>query len=146
MDTANKIERKIQINANASTVWNALTTPEQTKKYMFNCAVKSDWKVGSTISWHGNYQGYESGEKGIILIFDCEKQLKYSSFDPNFGLEETPENYLHVTYLIESIGDKTNLTVQVENFNSDEMRLQHVAKGWDTIVLPALIQTFAQIA
>lgn len=137
-NTESKIVRKLLLHATPAEVWNALTNPAQTKKYMFNCEVSSDWKVGSAITWKGNYQGYESGERGEILGIEKNRLLKYSSIDPNFGIEIKPENFLHITYTLKKIQDKTELTTVVESFNGDPKRMEHIAGGWDNIVLPAL--------
>ena len=92
------ITRKNILNASRELVWDTLTNPNKTKLFMFNCEAHSDWKVGSQIKWKGNFNGYESGEKGIVLEITKNEHLKYSSIDPNFGIEDIPENYLHVTY------------------------------------------------
>ncbi len=44
------VKKKVAINAESSIVWDALTNPEKTKEYFFNCEVFSDWKVGSPIT------------------------------------------------------------------------------------------------
>ncbi len=95
---------------------------------MFNCEVRSNWKKGRDITWKGNFQGYESGERGTILDIYEHKYLKYSSIDPNFGIEDKAENYLHISYDIESLGGKTILITTIENFNGDPKRLEHVSK------------------
>jgi uncharacterized protein YndB with AHSA1/START domain len=41
------VRNSIIINADAAKVWNVLTSPDQTKKYMFGCETVSDWKQGS---------------------------------------------------------------------------------------------------
>lgn len=119
-------------------VWDSLTNPRKTKLYMFNCEVRSDWKIGSDIKWKGNFEGYESGEKGIILEIKENVLLKYSSFDPNFGLEDRPENYLHVTYSLKEWDGRTELNAKIENFNQDPERIGTIAKMWDDIVLPGI--------
>jgi uncharacterized protein YndB with AHSA1/START domain len=43
------VKKTITINAPAQIVWDALTDPEKTKEYFFNCRVLSDWKAGSHI-------------------------------------------------------------------------------------------------
>ena len=53
------VKNTITINAPASKVWDALTNPEQTKKYMFGCETVSDWRKGSPLLWKGNYEGKE---------------------------------------------------------------------------------------
>lgn len=137
-----KKTRKIVLNALPDSVWDALTNPQQTRKYMFNCSVNSTWQVESPITWQGNFEGYESGERGVILECEPEKILKYSSIDPNFGIEILPENYLHITYHLTRIGEQTELVMTIENFNQDKERLKHVLKGWDTIVIPAMTKLF----
>jgi uncharacterized protein YndB with AHSA1/START domain len=136
-----KIVRQLLLPADNASVWEALTNPEKTKLFMFNCTADTDWKPGSKVQWSGNYQGYESAERGTILENELGKRLKYTSFDPNFGLEDKEENYLHITYELQEHGDATLLTTTIENFNGDTERTKHIAAGWDGIVLPALKNT-----
>ena len=138
MNKEKSIKRVLTLNAIPENVWDTLTNPQKTKIFMFNCEAHSEWKVGSKIIWKGNFNGYESVEKGIILKFLKNKCLKYSSIDPNFGIEDIPENYLHITYDLKEVNGKTELTTTIENFNDDPERISHVAKGWDNIVLPAI--------
>lgn len=142
MDSDNIMKRTILLNAKPSKVWDALKDPKMTKKFMFNCEAHSSWEIGSPIVWKGNFQGYESGEKGIILNYEKEKQLQYSSIDPNFGIEDIPENYLHITYDLSENGEGTELKMTIENFNNDPERIINVAKGWDNVILPALAKLF----
>lgn len=136
------ITRTLTLQASDSAVWQALTSPTETKKYMFNCEVSSNWQVGDEITWKGNFQGYESGERGNILEIIQNKRLKYSSIDPNFGIAIKAENYLHISYDLDSQDGNTVLTTTIENFNGDPERLKHVAHIWDTYVLPAFEKLF----
>lgn len=138
MDNSQKITRELHLDASSADVWDTLTNPAKTSKFMFNCKVESNWQVGSSIAWKGNYQGYESGERGTIIAVEKGRLLKYSSFDPNFGLADIAENYLHITYELTETGGKTRLVTSIENFNGDPERMKHIASGWDNIVLPAL--------
>ncbi|RZJ26873.1 MAG: SRPBCC domain-containing protein, partial [Flavobacterium sp.] len=47
------VEKHILLNAPKNDVWDALTNPEKTKRYFFNCKVISDWKPGSSIRFKG---------------------------------------------------------------------------------------------
>ena len=142
MDTTKRLKRTIILNAKPSEIWEALTNPALTKKYMFNCEAHSTWIVGSSIIWKGNFQGYETGEKGVILNYVKGKQLKYSSIDPNFGIADIPENYLHITYDLLEKDEHTELTTTIENFNNDPNRIIDIAKGWDNIILPTIEKLF----
>lgn len=93
------VKNTITINAPASRVWNVLTKPEETKKYMFGCETVSDWEQGSPLLWKGNFDGKELvAVKGTIVNIEPGKFLEYTTIDPNSGMEDKPKNYLHVTY------------------------------------------------
>lgn len=142
MSTELVVKKEIEIPAGVEKVWDALTQPEYTKQYMFNCEVSTDWKVGSEVTWRGTYQGYDAFQKGEVLAYEDKKKLTYTTFDPNFGMEDVPENYLHVTYEVEPRGEGVLLTFQTTNFNGDEKRRDHTAQGWDVVLsqLKALFQ------
>ncbi|RYF95997.1 MAG: SRPBCC domain-containing protein [Chitinophagaceae bacterium] len=140
--STDKVERSILLNASPENVWQALTDPEQTRKFMFNAAADSDWQVGSAVTWKGNYMGYETAERGVVINAERPVQLKYSSFDPNFGLVDIAENYLVITYDLRDEDGSTRLDTTIENFNGDPDRCGHIAKGWDEVVLPGLHSLF----
>ena len=106
------IKNSITINAPADKVWDALTNPEQTKKYMFGCETVSDWKPGSPLLWKGVYEGKEIVYvKGIVVEIRPGKFLSYTTFDPHSAILDIPENYLTVTYDLSVANDQTTLTV-----------------------------------
>src|SRR4051812_689868 len=73
------VKKIISIKATPSKVWDALTDPEKTKKYFFNCKVFSDWKVGSPITFIGRMFLIKKIElKGKILRIEPQKILKYA--------------------------------------------------------------------
>lgn len=131
-----KLSTSIQVEfaISAKSLWNVLTETKFTEAYMFNCSVKSDWIKGSRITWQGNYQGYEAFQKGEILAIKPYELIKYSTFDPNFGLSDITANYIHVTYLIEKNEGKTKLTIVNDTFDGNEERMKHVMEGWGIVV------------
>ena len=58
---------QIEFETSAKQLWRVLTESKYTKVYMFNCSVESDWLEGSSITWQGNYQGYQAFQKGKVL-------------------------------------------------------------------------------
>src|SRR6201995_4390104 len=94
------VKNTIALQAPANKVWDALTNPEQTKKYMFGCETVSDWKVGSSLLWKGSYEGKEMVfVKGNIVDILPNRLLVYTVIDPNNpNIPDIPENYLTVTY------------------------------------------------
>jgi len=137
------VKNSIQIKASPLRVWDALTNPEQTKKYMFGCETVSDWKVGSPLLWKGFYEGKEMVfVKGNIVDIKPGKFLAYTTIDPNaVTMEDIPENYVTVTYTLSSENDSTNLTVTQGDFATvadGERRYQETfnnGEGWNPILI-----------
>lgn len=137
------VKNKITINAPAKKVWDVLTNPEQTKKYMFGCETVSDWKPGSTLEWKGNYEGKEMVfVKGKIVNIIPKKLLVYTTIDPNNpAIEDKPENYLTVTYDLKEENGVTVLTVTQGDYNKvadGESRYKEASndgEGWNPILV-----------
>jgi uncharacterized protein YndB with AHSA1/START domain len=136
------VKNTIAINAKASRVWDALTSPEQTKKYMFGCETVSDWKTGSPLLWRGQFEGNDMVfVKGFILDIRPGSLLKYSVIDPNASYPHTPENHLNVTYQLAEDGEQTILTVSQDGFENaadGEKRYKDVCNngdGWNPILI-----------
>ena len=136
------IKNQIMINAPASIVWDALTNPEQTKKYMFGCETVSDWKVGSPLLWRMDYEGKEFiAVKGTILRIEPEKLLAYTTIDPHATIEDIPENYLTVTYELKQENGQTLFTVTQGDYNkvADGAKRYSEAfnggEGWNPILV-----------
>jgi uncharacterized protein YndB with AHSA1/START domain len=140
------IKKSILVNAPASKLWKVLTKPDLTKKYMFGSEVHSDWEIGSSIEWKGIIDNKETVlVKGKIIEIDPEKHLVYSTFDPQGGLPDIPENYLSVTYNISSQNNQTQLTVIQGDFSTvaeGPDRFDDAVKGWEA-TLPE-IKTVAE--
>lgn len=136
------VKNTIAINASASKVWDALTNPEQTRKYMFGCETVSDWKQGSSLEWKGNHEGKEMVfVKGNIVNIIPEKLLAYTVIDPNSTIEDIPENYLTVTYDLKEQEEETILTVTQGDYSTvadSEKRYNEAynnGEGWNPILI-----------
>ncbi len=135
------VKNSIGIQADAAKVWDALTNPAQTKKYMFGCEVLTDWEVGSPMHWQAIYEGNEMVfVKGYVLAIDPGVRLRYSVIDPNAEYPHTPENHLNVTYELIDHGDHTELIVTQDGFENaydGERRfaeVQNNGDGWNPIL------------
>jgi uncharacterized protein YndB with AHSA1/START domain len=113
------IVSKIEINVSPEIVWDALINPQQTKKYMYGCETVSDWKVGSSLLWNGEYNGQKmTFVKGWILKLIPNECLVYTVFDPhNKSMEDIPVNYLTVTYQLDRTEEGSLLTVTQGDYN-----------------------------
>jgi len=107
------VTNSIFIQAPAAAVWNALTNPEQTKKYMFGCETVSDWTVGSPLLWQANYEGKDIVfVKGEIVEYEPFTLLTYTTIDPNSSIDDISKNYLTVTYQLTEENGGTLFTVR----------------------------------
>lgn len=121
------------INAPLTKVWEALTKPEIIKQYMFGTNVVSDWEVGSSIVWKGEWQGKPYEDKGKILKFEEERMLQYNHFSPLSGKPDVPENYHTVTVELENDGSHTTITLSQDGNATEEDR-EHSEKNWQTML------------
>jgi uncharacterized protein YndB with AHSA1/START domain len=136
------VKSVITIRASADKVWDALTNPAKTKKYMFGCEALSDWKPGSPLLWKGNFNGVELvAVKGNILKIQPGKHLAYTTIDPNNpSIADLPENYLTVTYDLSEEGGQTTLTATQGDYSTvadGANRYKHTVDGggWDPILV-----------
>lgn len=135
------VRNEIKINAPAAKVWDALTNPEQTKKYMYGCETVSDWQPGSPLLWKGVWDGVEMvAVKGNIVQIEPGKFLAYTTIDPNNpDMPDAPENYLTVTYSLSEQHGSTQLTVTQGDYTKvadGEKRYNDAmnAGGWSAIL------------
>jgi uncharacterized protein YndB with AHSA1/START domain len=142
-----KVKKSITLNAEVAKVWEALTKPEITKKYMFGTEVISDWKVGSPILWKGVSKGEEKiYVKGSIEKIETGKLLQFTTFDPNAKYTDVPSNYIQATYELTPKLGKTILSVTQGDYSRVEdgkKRFTDADGGWNQalIALKAFIET-----
>jgi uncharacterized protein YndB with AHSA1/START domain len=139
----------ITLNAPAPKVWNALTNPAETKKYMFGCEALSDWKEGSPLIWKGTFNGVELvAVKGTIKKIRPGQYLEYTVIDPNNpAIPDLPENYLTVTLDLKEQDGQTLLTATQGDYSTvadGENRYKHTVDGggWAPILdaIKALVE------
>ncbi|MEO5776580.1 MAG: SRPBCC domain-containing protein [Flavobacterium sp.] len=132
MKNVNHIVKKhIVIKAEPSAVWDALTNPEKTQQYFFNCRVISQWKSGSPITFKGRMFFFFKIElKGEILKIEPEKLLQYTL--ANHG----SPGHSTVTDTLEYKDGKTTLSItdDVGKEEGAEKRYKKSVKGWDKIL------------
>ena len=124
---------KIEIKAPAARVWDALINPELVKVYLYGARIASDWKVGSSVTYKGEWKGKPYEDKGVVLAIEPGKRLKVTHYSPLSGLPDVPENYHTVTYAISAAGDHSTLTITQEN-NRDQAEVDESTGTWTTVL------------
>ena len=124
---------KLEFKAPKSKVWAALTKPEIIKQYFFGTNLVTDWKVGHSILWKGEWEGKAYEDKGTVLAFNPEDNLKYTYFSSFSGDEDKPENYRPITYQLKESNGVTELTIIQENCKSAEDQA-HSEGNWKSVM------------
>ena len=119
----------IAINAPRQAVWEALTSPEAIKEYMFGARVDTDWQEGGPISWKGQWQGKSYEDKGTILQFSPAQRVQYTHYSPLSGLPDKPEYYHTVTIDLAENGTGTEVML-AQDHNATEAARVHSEKNW----------------
>jgi uncharacterized protein YndB with AHSA1/START domain len=128
-----KAETSMVINAPVEKVWEALTTPEIVKKYLFGTEMKTSWKVGDPISYSGVWEGKPYEDKGTVVAYEPMKQIVTTYWSPASGLPDLPENYQMVTYSVSSDVDGTKVTVTQSNAKTQESA-DHSVNNWNMVL------------
>jgi uncharacterized protein YndB with AHSA1/START domain len=123
----------VVVDATPEQAWRALTDPALVKEYFFGTTVTTDWRVGSPVTYSGEWEGKPYEDKGEVLEVDEPHRLVTSFFSPTSGKADAPENYQRVTYLIEKTDAGTRVSVEQDN-NADEAAAAHSSGNWQMIL------------
>lgn len=105
----------IKLDATKSKVWDALTKPELVKLWQYGSDLITNWEVGSDIKFRTEWEGKIFEQWGQVLEFKPLESLKYSLFAPRPGLEDTPENYFVMSYVLTTENGQTKLEIIQED-------------------------------
>ena len=133
MEKEFSLEKKIFIQASKAEVWNGLTNPDLIRQWMFGTEATSDWKVGSIITYKGEWEGQKYEDKGLIREVEPEESMYYLFFSPMSGAEDVLENYTHIWYSLSAKGEGTELAVTQKKLPSAEAR-DKWAKNWQLVL------------
>ena len=126
------LKTTITFKAPIAKVWHGLTDPSTVKEYFFGTDLKSDWKVGSPITFSGEWNGKTYVDGGTILEIDPPKLLKYSYWSSMSGTENKPENYNNITYELSEVNDITKLIIIQEGIKNEEAA-EHSEQNWTMV-------------
>ena len=126
MDHSLEVSKRIFIKSDPDAVWHALTDREAI----------SDWKVGSGLTFQGEWEGKKYVDKGHILASEKPVLLQYDYWSGFSGLEDVPGNYSLVTYRLTSVNEGTEVSLTQKGFAGKESQ-SHAEGGW-TMVLDNL--------
>jgi uncharacterized protein YndB with AHSA1/START domain len=131
----------INIDSTFEKVWDVLTNPNITPRYMFGCEALSDWNVGSQLNWTANVSGENIVYvKGVIKHISKPEKLVYTVIDPQSSMEDIPSNYLDVEYFLSIVNGSIQLVVTQSGFEdaADGIKryneVYNNGEGWNPIL------------
>ncbi len=133
--------QSIEINASAAAVWEVLTNPEKIAIYLYGTQTITDWEVGSSILFQGEYDGHQYQDKGNVLEKKLNQVLKYNYWSGFSGLEDDLANYSIVAYTIDQLEEnKVKFTWTQQGFANEKGQI-HTQQG-----LGALLEQIKALA
>jgi uncharacterized protein YndB with AHSA1/START domain len=124
------------IDATKSKVWDTLTKPELVKLWQYGSELITNWEVGSDIKFRTEWEGKIFEQWGKILEVRSMELLKYSLFAPRPGLEDSPENYFIMSYILTTENEQTKLEIIQEDNRPNAV--QEAPQGEEKPVLQSL--------
>ena len=105
----------IRLNATRSKVWDTLTNPELLKLWQYGSDLITTWEIGSGIKFRTEWEGKIFEQWGQVLEMRPDELIKYSLFAPRPDLEDKPENYFIMSYVLITENGQTKLEIIQED-------------------------------
>lgn len=126
----------IQLNASLDRVWETLTNPEKVKLWQFGSDLITTWEIGSSIEFIIEWEGQIFKQWGKVLDIKTNELIKYSLFAPRPGLEDKPENYFVMNYVLTAENGQTKLEIIQEDNRPNAV--QEEPQGEENPILQSL--------
>ena len=126
----------ITINASTQKVWNILTKPEMVKLWQYGSELQTTWETGTAIRFSTAWEDKVFEQRGLVLEMQPYELIKYSLFAPRPDLEDKPENYFIMYYILTDDNGQTKLEIIQEDNRPNAV--QEEPQGEENPVLKSL--------
>lgn len=126
----------ITINASTQKVWNILTKPEMVKLWQYGSELQTTWEPGTAIRFSTAWEDKVFEQWGQVLEIQPYELIKYSLFAPRPDLEDKPENYFIMNYVLTEENGQTKLEIIQEDNRPNAV--QEEPQGEENPVLKSL--------
>jgi uncharacterized protein YndB with AHSA1/START domain len=131
----------ITINASIQKVWDALTKPELVKQWQYGSDLITDWKVGSAIRFSTEWEDKIFEQWGKVLEIKPNDLIRYSLFAPRPDLEDKPENYFIMSYVLTD--ENSHIKLEIIQEDNRPGAVQETPQGEENPLL-AFLKTLAE--
>jgi uncharacterized protein YndB with AHSA1/START domain len=105
----------INIKATTQKVWDTVTKPEFVKLWQYGSDMLTTWEIGSDIIFRTEWEDKVFVQWGKVLEVRPNSLIKYSLFAPRPDLEDRPENYFIMSYVLTDNNGQTKLEIIQED-------------------------------
>ena len=120
----------IIINAPSQKVWDAITKADLVKRWQYGSDLLTTWEIGSDIKFSTAWEDKVFEQWGKVLAF--------SLFAPRPDLEDKPENYFIMSYVLTEENGQTKLEIIQEDNRPNAV--QEAPQGEENPLLQSLKQ------
>jgi uncharacterized protein YndB with AHSA1/START domain len=126
-------------------LYESLTSPRFTERYMFGRRVESTWEVGAPVRYHG--RDGQLSDSGTVLEADPPRRLVFT-WRVEFDDALRNEGYSKVTFELEPLGAEVKLTVIHDELREGSGVLKGISGGWPKALssLKSLLETGRPLA
>ncbi|SRR5713101_6982031 len=144
----------IFIKTTASKLWEALTSKDFSREYWSAREIRSEWKVGSTISlvqkdgtanWEGKILSYNP-TTSLSYTFDVSVDPRFHGIDSKYGRVLGEEPVSKVTYKLAPFGEAILLTIIHEELSDKLEEVASMSWAYVTSSLKSLLETGKPLA
>jgi uncharacterized protein YndB with AHSA1/START domain len=128
----------IRIKATIQKVWDTITKPELVKLWQYGSDLQTTWEVGSDIKFRTEWDGKIFEQWGKVLEIRPTELIKYNLFAPRPNLEDKPENYFVMIYILTDEDGQTKLEIIQEDNRLNAV--QEEPQGEESPILRSLKQ------
>ena len=126
----------IIIKAPVQKIWETLTKPELVKQWQYGSELITDWKVGNDIKFRSEWEGKIFEQWGKVLEWRPNVLIKYNLFAPRPDLEDKPENYFVMSYVLTD--EKTHTKLEIIQEDNRPGSVQAEPQGEENPILQSL--------
>ncbi len=132
------------IKASPEQVWEALVTPEFTRRYFFHCAINCGWEPQAPYTY--DLDDGTPAIKGVVLESVPSARL-VMSFQMLFTPELAAEPASKITWELTQVGDACRLTCVHGDLAGSPITWSATASGWSVVLqsMKTLIETGADL-
>ena len=127
---------KITINATIQKVWDTLTKPDLVKLWQYGSDLQTSWEIGTSIKFRTEWEDKVFEQWGTVLEMRQNELIKYNLFAPRPNLEDKPENYFVMSYVLTTENGQTKLEIIQEDNRPNAV--QEEPQGEENPILQSL--------